>query len=118
MPDKIPISAAKALAKKHNYDQVIILARRIGPDGIEWVTTYGKTPTHCAAAAKIGEALRDDVTPTIEALRARIAELELEVIKAGYACADDLGAWVNTLEDDTIKKTNVYEWAMAWKPRK
>ncbi len=68
MPDRIPIQTAKEIAHKHDYDQVIILARRIGVPGLEWVTTYGKNKVQCDAAAKIGDALRDNVVPTLNAL--------------------------------------------------
>lgn len=71
-PDKIPIRAARALADLHNYDQVIIYARRLGEPGLEWVTTYGRDPEHCQSAARIGDALRDDVVPTLERMRAAL----------------------------------------------
>lgn len=57
----IPISAASAIAKKYGYDQVIIIARRVGndpdPHG-EHCTTYGIDKAHCEVAAKIGEFLK------------------------------------------------------------
>ena len=37
----IPISAAKHIAEKYDYDQVIIIARKVG-DGGEHCTTYGR----------------------------------------------------------------------------
>jgi len=52
----IPIKAAEEIAKKHNYDQIIIIGRRI--DSHEHVTTYGKNKTHCAIAARIGEFIK------------------------------------------------------------
>jgi len=54
----IPISAAKEIADKYNYSQVIIIARKTGQDGMEHVTTYGKTKSHCEIAAKIGNFLK------------------------------------------------------------
>ena len=82
--DKIPIACAASLGHAHRYDQVIILARRIGDDGLEWVTTWGKNPQHCAAAARIGDALRDNVTPTLERLTAELsaARAEIERLKS------------------------------------
>jgi len=57
----IPISAAERIAKDYGYDQVIIVARRVGddpdPNG-EHVTTYGRNRDHCAVAARIGDFLK------------------------------------------------------------
>lgn len=54
----IPIAAAQRVAEDYGYDQVIIIARRVGetpaPHG-EHVTTYGATKAHCEAAAKAGD---------------------------------------------------------------
>jgi len=54
----IPISAARLVAKEYGYDQVIIVARRVGegskPHG-EHCTTYGIDKQHCEVAARIGE---------------------------------------------------------------
>lgn len=54
----IPITAAKRIAEEYDYDQVIIVARKVGEGGNEHVTTYGKTKEHCAVAAKIGNFLK------------------------------------------------------------
>jgi len=54
----IPISAAKHIADKYGYDQVVIIARRVGGNGGEHVTTYGKDKVHCDVAAKIGDFLK------------------------------------------------------------
>lgn len=54
----IPIAAAQRIAKDYGYDQVVIIARRVGaapdPHG-EHVTTYGATPEHCTIAGRIGQ---------------------------------------------------------------
>ena len=55
----IPISAAKRLAEWYDYDQVIVIARKVGSH--EHVTTYGVDKENCAAAAKIGDFLKYDV---------------------------------------------------------
>lgn len=81
MADRIPVAAAERLGKAHSYDQVIILARHVGEPGQEWITTWGKNPTHCAAAAQIGNALAENVTPALERLQNRVAELEAHVRK-------------------------------------
>ncbi len=57
----IPITAAKRIAEAYGYDQVIIIARRVGeapePAG-EHVTTYGINKVHCSIAARCGAALK------------------------------------------------------------
>lgn len=58
MTKPIPISAGKKIADEFDYDQVIIYVRKIGDDGVEHVTTYGKDKTHCDAVAKIGNHLK------------------------------------------------------------
>jgi len=58
---KIPISAAKHIAKEYGYDQVVIYARRCHdtplPHG-EHMTTYGRNREHCDVAARIGNTLK------------------------------------------------------------
>ena len=60
--EEIPISAAKEVAEKYGYDQVVILARRChdtpDPHG-SWATTYGKNVDHSRSAARWGQAFRD-----------------------------------------------------------
>lgn len=57
----IPISAAERIAKEFGYDQVIVIARKVGdapdPHG-EHVTTYGINKAHCGVAARIGDFLK------------------------------------------------------------
>lgn len=57
----IPVSAAERIAKSYGYDQVVIIARRVGndpdPNG-EHVTTYGRNKEHCSIAARIGDFLK------------------------------------------------------------
>lgn len=56
--NKLPIKEAKGIADRHNWDQVIIVARKVGDDGYEHVVTYGKDKAHCEAAARAGQALK------------------------------------------------------------
>jgi hypothetical protein len=60
----IPISAARRIAEDYGYDQVVIIARKVGdasdPHG-EHVTTYGVNPTHCIVAARMGNHLKYNV---------------------------------------------------------
>jgi hypothetical protein len=58
---RIPISAAERIAKDYGYDQVVIIARKVGDDPEphgEHCTTYGVNKAHCDAAAKIGDFLK------------------------------------------------------------
>lgn len=60
----IPISAAEEVAKKYGYDQVIIIARRVGEDPAphgEHCTTYGIDKSHCDVAARIGDHFKYNV---------------------------------------------------------
>lgn len=57
----IPISAARRIAEEYGYDQVVIIARKVGegdqPHG-EHVTTYGVDKSHCEVAARTGDFLK------------------------------------------------------------
>ena len=52
----IPISAARAIAEKYGYDQVIVIARAVEQG--EHVTTYGKDKANCDVAARCGDFLK------------------------------------------------------------
>lgn len=55
----IPISAAKKIALDYDYDQVVIIARKVGSvGGGEHCTTYGRDKAHCDVAARIGDFLK------------------------------------------------------------
>lgn len=54
---RIPISAAKEIANKYNFPEVVIFA--YDPEsGMQHVTTYGKTKEQCVDAAKAGNFLK------------------------------------------------------------
>ena len=53
MTIEIPIAAGKSIATKYGYDQVVIVARKVG--GPEHVTTFGADKTHCKVAARMGD---------------------------------------------------------------
>ncbi len=58
---RIPIAAAKRIADQYDYDQVIIIARKVGvaPDAHgEHITSYGASAAHCASAELQVEALK------------------------------------------------------------
>lgn len=60
----IPINAAKHIADAYGYDQVIIIARRVGEDPApcgEHVTTYGVTKAHCGVAAHVAKFIKEKV---------------------------------------------------------
>ena len=65
----IPIVAARDIAEKYGYDQVIIIARKVGidpqPHG-EHCTTYGRDRVHCDVAAHIGNFLKHKVMGWLE----------------------------------------------------
>ena len=48
----IPVAAGREIAEAYGYDQVVIVARKVG--GREHVTTYGVDPDHCGVAARMG----------------------------------------------------------------
>jgi hypothetical protein len=50
----IPIRAAQAIAEQFGYSQVIVVARAVGRNGGEHVTTYGIDKANCGIAATIG----------------------------------------------------------------
>lgn len=52
-PKRVPVAAAKRIAKQYGYDQVLIVTRKVGPDGVQWHTTYGRNREHCDAASRI-----------------------------------------------------------------
>lgn len=55
---KLPIKEARDIAEKHGWDQVIIVARKVGDHGFEHVVTYGEGEAHCEAAARAGMAIK------------------------------------------------------------
>lgn len=55
----IPIEAAKEIADTYDYDQVIIIGRKVGSH--EHVTTYGKDKENCEVAAMCGDFLKYNV---------------------------------------------------------
>jgi hypothetical protein len=60
----IPIRAAEKIAKDYGYDQVIIIARRVGeePDPCgEHLTTYGINKVHCDVAARTGSFIQHKI---------------------------------------------------------
>ena len=54
----IPISAAKEIAERYGYDQIVIIGRKVGIGGREHCTTYGVDKPNCDVAAKIGNFLK------------------------------------------------------------
>lgn len=61
MSEEIPVSTAAYIAKDHGYDQVIIIARKVGEIGKEHVTTYGVDKENCHVASRIGDFLKNKV---------------------------------------------------------
>lgn len=61
MSKRIPISAAKEIADKYGYDQVMIYVRKVGDNGGEHMTTYGVNKINCDAMAKIANFLQTKI---------------------------------------------------------
>lgn len=57
---RIPIAAAQRVAEQYGYDQVIIIARKVGPQNVggEHVTTYGVDKANCDVAARTGNFIK------------------------------------------------------------
>jgi len=51
---RIPTKVGQGVAERYGYDQVITVARKIGEQGGEHITTYGVDVEHCAVAAGTG----------------------------------------------------------------
>lgn len=57
----IPVHAARSIAEQYGYDQVIIIARKVGEgedEHGEHCTTYGRDKVHCYVAARCGDFLK------------------------------------------------------------
>lgn len=57
MSKRMPIKAARDVAKAYGKDQVILLCYS-RDDGLTWVTTYGKTGEDCDQASQGGNWLK------------------------------------------------------------
>jgi hypothetical protein len=68
----IPISAAKRIAEAYGYDQVVVIARKVGEG--EHCTTYGIDKDNCDVAARIGDFLKFKVMGWIADVRVREAK--------------------------------------------
>lgn len=53
---EIPISAGEHIAKTYDYDQIVIIGRKVSSG--EHVTTYGINPENCEVAGKIGNFIK------------------------------------------------------------
>lgn len=60
-PAPIPVDAARKVAVDYGYDQVVIIARRVGEGGKEHVTTYGLGDAHAKTAADIGNFIKHKI---------------------------------------------------------
>jgi hypothetical protein len=82
MHKPIPVSAAEHIAKEFGWDQVVIIARKVGAGaaGGEHCTTYGVTYEHCGTAARIGNFLKHKIMqwPGATSFQRRIAKWMLE----------------------------------------
>lgn len=49
----IPVHEGRSIAQRYGYDQILIIGRKVDPDGEQWHTTYGRNREHCDAAGRI-----------------------------------------------------------------
>lgn len=72
----IPVVASRNIAEQYCYDQVVIIARKVGEAGGEHVTTYGCSVEHCDAA-QIGDFLKQKVMGWVmaDAIPSRVQQL-------------------------------------------
>ncbi|WP_211299480.1 hypothetical protein [Pukyongiella litopenaei] len=77
--NKLPIREAKGIAERHGWDQVIVVARKVGENGFEHVVTYGVDAAHCEAAARAGMAIKHHVMRW----PASLFDSELRVLSVG-----------------------------------
>ena len=107
----IPIEAAKQISEKYEFDQVIIVARRVGEGGGESVTTYGKDKAHCDVAAQCGDFLKYEVMKwhdactesessidILKAQRDKLCELVLDLKECEQDSDDEEKAYTELLE--------------------
>jgi len=120
----IPIPAARTVADVYGYDQVVIIARRVGnaPDvNGEHVTTYGVDAVHCNVAARIGRTLQrfmqwplePDVDPVVKSLAAAV--MALRSYQHGNA-APDLAASIADAGEEALRAVGFPPGFMATKP--
>lgn len=121
----IPIKAAEIVAENYGYDQVIILARRVGeePDPYgEHVTTYGRNKTHCEVAARVGNYLKHKImgwpcrkVDTSEPLYRALRKLHQEAEDQRTRLGDDLPETGRgrELHDEVVAAIKLHEEAFA-----
>jgi len=93
----IPVEAARSIADRFGYDQVMVIARRVGDEPLahgEHVTTYGRGE-HRAVAARLGDFIKHKVMgwPQVDdAATDRIDHLLglLDEVRACFTRDDDL----------------------------
>lgn len=95
----IAISAARNIAQRFGYDQVIVIGRRVGdgpdPHG-EHCTTYGRNEDHCRVAAMIGNFLKYKVMQWKPVVEANPLQPEIEHWKHRVSLAEnECDGWRN-----------------------
>lgn len=65
----ITVHAARVIGKNFGYDQIIIIGRKIGDDGVEHLTTWGVDKPNCDVAARIGDFLKTKVMGWVKETR-------------------------------------------------
>ena len=107
---KIPVKAAKAIAEKYGYHQVVVIARCVGDNGGEHVTTYGTSRTHCDIAARIGDFLKFKVMGWLRTVTPEEPPLYAPAKKDGIEYCVSV-RYLST--DGTVKTVTWEEWRNA-----
>lgn len=109
----IPISAARRIAEAYGYEQVVVIARRTGAEGVEHVTSYGINKVHCDVAGRIAGFLKHKIMEWPVDLAALLEEHGLKLFKtrntrknAGKTAELTLATALGITLDDTPSRTN------------
>lgn len=84
----IPIDAAREIAERYGYDQVLIYARKVGEDPAphgEHMTTYGVSREHCSVAARMAAVLQRFMGWQVEKIDSPDEDIPPSVLVGGAA---------------------------------
>lgn len=117
----IPVHEARSIAAAYGYDQVIIIARRVGDDPAphgEHVTTYGRSEEHCSVAGRVGNFIKHKIMgwpeyepSEIRADRDRLREALKQIIDMNIQYARD--RFGNEAEAESMSFNRIRDPGMA-----
>lgn len=84
----IPIEDAKLIAETRDYDQLVIIGRKVGEAGGEHVTTYGRGREHCAVAALMGDRLKEIMRWPAQQFHVTAEDVDGEIMLTLYETND------------------------------